>query len=425
MNIMIFLIFITFFQIFLSQNIQFPIIIEKSPLNMGISAKEVMNSLETINYYILIKIGNPEQEIKFYLTFNSAEIFICSEKMKYSLYKETKSNTYKVIYNVTKEFSGGKYNEGLLSQDNYYLSTINKILFEEIKFNLATRAIYLSYFPAEIGLSLPNYYTSIDYNLLNQLKKKNLIESNIWSIQSFNDNDVKFIIGQLPHEINKNFNIKNYRTTNTLKYYSNLIWGFEISNILIGKTNIDKNNPKKCKIEMNSRFITLSLKEMNFYKEEFFQKYIDKKICNNSTIHENYFFYCEKSIKIENLPEILFEHKELNYIFNIDYKDLFIHHENKYYFLITFSTLETECKLGEIFIKKFKLVFDQDKKVIGIYTLDNNSKFSKFLIVLLIFIIIILIFLGGIYLGFLLKKKRKIRANELEDEFLYEPKNEK
>ena len=104
---------------------------------------------------------------------------------------------------------------------------------------------------------------------------------------------------------------------------------------------------------------------------------------------------------------------------------MFIQHENKYYFLITFSTLETECKLGEIFIKKFKLVFDQNKKVIGIYTLDNNSNFSRFLIVLLILIIIILIFLGGIYLGFLLKKKRKIRANELEDEFLYEPKNEK
>ena len=79
----------------------------------------------------------------------------------------------------------------ILSLEKFYLSnkTNNiKEIIENFNFILATRAIYLNYHPCEIGLSLPDYYTTIEYNFINQLKEKKLINSIIWNIKILNNN---------------------------------------------------------------------------------------------------------------------------------------------------------------------------------------------------------------------------------------------
>ena len=90
-------------------------------------------------------------------------------------------------------------------------------------------------------------------------------------------------------------------------------------------------------------------------------------------------------------------------------------------------------KLGQIFLKKYQMIFDYDSKTIGFYDKNDNnieitnrynnstntkkenikSSIVKNIIQYLIFFIIILI---TFYLGMKIKESRKKRANELKDD---------
>ena len=81
-------------------------------------------------------------------------------------------------------------------------------------------------------------------------------------------------------------------------------------------------------------------------------------------------------------------------------------------------------KLGRQFFKKYIAVFEQDKKIVKFY---KNKDFGSYLYI----ISWILVFLSLIVIGILVfyiynnkKNKRKIRANELEDDYDYTIKNE-
>ena len=109
----------------------------------------------------------------------------------------------------------------------------------------------------------------------------------------------------------------------------------------------------------------------------------------------------------------------MNYTFEIDLKDLFYTLNDMKYFLILFPVQHSyDWKLGLPFFKKYNLYFDLDKKIIGIY---KNIKTFSFNFVIFLVIILIAIIIGmGIFIYHILKKKtRKIRANELNDDFEY------
>ena len=85
-------------------------------------------------------------------------------------------------------------------------------------------------------------------------------------------------------------------------------------------------------------------------------------------------------------------------------------------------------KLGRLFFEKYLLTFSIDNKVIGYYKqtdIDNknNKNFNKTLIIILVIFIVILLII--IFIGIrkynLLKNliPRKIKANELNDEYSY------
>ena len=91
---------------------------------------------------------------------------------------------------------------------------------------------------------------------------------------------------------------------------------------------------------------------------------------------------------------------------------------------------ENQCRywiLGEPFFKKYKFIFNKDSKTMGIYTSINNkdnrntwwSKY-KWYFILIVLLVILLCGLSVLLFLFLRKpKKRKIKANELDDEFDY------
>jgi len=92
--------------------------------------------------------------------------------------------------------------------------------------------------------------------------------------------------------------------------------------------------------------------------------------------------------------------------------------------------------LGSIFLRKFQLIFDQDSKTIGYYkkgeynTYDdtdylrgiNSSRTVKTIVIFILVIIFsfILVCFGMVIQKKYFNKNRKLRANELEENFSYE-----
>ena len=133
------------------------------------------------------------------------------------------------------------------------------------------------------------------------------------------------------------------------------------------------------------------------------------------------YFVCDDDINIKNFPILDFYHHTLNYTFTFDYNDLFYHFENKFYFMIIFQDFQSSSwSLGKIFFKKYHMLFDREKKIFGVYTIKNQFNFP----ITWIFIFILSLALVSIiiYIKYCITiQKRKIRANELQDDYDYVP----
>ena len=126
---------------------------------------------------------------------------------------------------------------------------------------------------------------------------------------------------------------------------------------------------------------------------------------------------------MKEFPALSFKSNGLNKTFILNGDDLFKEYNNNLLFMIVFEKYSYKLwTLGKIFMKKYNFYFDNDKKFIGCFERiipkknETKSFFDK--IKWYIFIII------GIIIGFFLGKKirdrrRKLRANELEDKFEY------
>ena len=121
--------------------------------------------------------------------------------------------------------------------------------------------------------------------------------------------------------------------------------------------------------------------------------------------------------------------KDIDYTFKLTYKDLFIEQNDEYIFSIVFDTNNFNKNpywiLGKPFMKKYQLVYDLDRKIIGLYKdINNNEKNENkniFYIVLLTVLVVIIIALI-VYIIYYNRKPRKSRAFELDDDnFDYMP----
>jgi hypothetical protein len=165
---------------------------------------------------------------------------------------------------------------------------------------------------------------------------------------------------------------------------------------------------------------------------------INKKLCFEeiSSFYINY--YCKE--------EADFYIKELDFTFELTYKDLFYKaSDGNYYFLIYFNTdynsedsSDFFWTFGEPLFKKYNFVFNQDVRRVGLYTSTNNGNNedilknesfwsrNKWYIILAISLFIVCGGLGlMIFLYLKVLPKRKTKANELDDDFEYTSKENK
>ena len=110
------------------------------------------------------------------------------------------------------------------------------------------------------------------------------------------------------------------------------------------------------------------------------------------------------------------------------YKDLFIKYNNEYIFGIVFDE-DVDAKdptwiLGKPFMKKYELVYDLDRKIIGLYKegkINSEAKSGVNILFVILVVILIIVVIGLIYFIIYYLRKPKRKAYELDDDnFDYE-----
>ena len=292
--------------------------------------------------------------------------------------------------------------------------------------------------PAVIGL---NYYSKF----ISELKDRKEIKEYDFSFKYSNTQEEKgeLIIGDSLYLYDKDtYKENDMRTAKIIKEPS-IKWSTNfdvfISNIKEAHLQIDE----IFFFFIEEFFITGSNKYFNYIEENFFNKYIEQKLCRRG-MHTKAFYeknyihmmcYIEDENKrkefFEEFPNLKLYQKEMNFNFTLTAKDLFtiIPDGKRILFNIDFTNNSNEWILGKPFFKKYQLNFNSDSNLISYFIqpkdLENNLEIKpaerKGLKIFLIIFFTILVFIGGIIFGRVLcsKYNRKIRANELEDNYNY------
>ena len=401
--------------------------------------------------YTIFRIGEPNQLILGIFNYDS-NVFeinsneICNKKNDYN-YSYTNSKTSEIISKI----EGDAYFPGsLIINDTISIDVIEnnqkkteiiedfQFKFEEPRKSWGKDDILNKLFCADIGFQI-NREKKVWSKLLKQLKQNNLIDSYKITMNYSSDNEGYFYIGNFPHEYDQ-YNFKEFQLISTYAIPRTSFCQFRI---LMEDVYSMVNETKKFVISYKEVFFHLELgliecpvDYFNFIKNVFFKDYLNKSICSLEYMTKNlnnyYMITCEDDISfdLKSFPGINFYHSELNKTFVLDYNDLFHHENNKYYFLIIYSTFSgSYWKLGKPFLKKYQITLDLDSKLIYFYdsfkkyNKENNDKIEdgdlytinlkEILLITLcsfLFVILFVVLIKGI------KKSRKKRANELKDD---------
>ena len=402
-----------------------------------------------------LKIGTPETIIpSIFNIYDTYSVIKPNEEYKNiypndanKIYDPNKSSTYKNI-----SLKGNTY----IEYNRYELIKEKIILYNDP--NLMDYEI-INDFEIYLRNDNMNAFSFIDISntknnfIINQLKEKKIIDKAIISTKFINEFEGYYIIGNYPHIYDK----ENY-SNEKLMLYNLEIWGGKNFDILANKVYIswkEENNKYREKkinlmngitFNLNLNLIVASEEYLNAVRDNFFNVYINKKICDYNIIPmsgRSYMVYsCIKTedFDIKKFPSLNFIFHGNNYVFELTYEDLFLEKNNVYYFLVSNDYhINENWKLGKPFLKKYQFIFDGNKKLAGFYNMnktptnnnkinnDKNANKSSKKTIIIIFVIINIILIPIIF--FIAKRrymKKKINANELNDFFVNSKKdNEK
>lgn len=313
-----------------------------------------------------------------------------------------------------------------------------------------------------------NIDTTLDKtNLINQLKKKGLINEYTWTLKYLLEDDGIIVVGTKPHYYDYNsYLMSQYCELKAIQNQSpETAWSFKMSEVRVIPKDLPKEILSDKKVDfLPDRGLIIGTDE---YKEKIDRLVFDnlkrKGVCfsEEATFTGNekekndiyYVYYCNKDNFIGNkytiektyfnsFPSLEFYIKESNMTFTLKKEHLFHEIYNRVYFLVVFKKTGNTYgiwKLGEPFFSHFQFTFDQEKKILGFYNPampriknddylksiqdeqnknNNNSSNKKKITIIIIISIISVLVLAAIayFLGKKLNENRKKRANELRDE---------
>ena len=375
---------------------------------------------------ITLKIGTPPQSVDLNLRSRIYTFFVTSSQVNlpYKLFNEKESTSLVQISKKETNFTNMEYSKGLKISESIY---INDKELKGITLMLGTELAYNEC--GALGLRLINSHeSSNDLSFIYQIKKYANLDSYTFTLKYKNDEEGDLIIGAYPHVYDNKFNEKNffYSKAGSNKNGVNWVLNFDIIKYNNKSVNVGS---KKSLINIEYGLIQAPFKYKNYFKNNFYgdrcsEKFNDKR--NVTIVH------CSSNFDITSFKDLIFELKDIETQFVFTYKDLFIKENNEYIFGIVFDE-DVDAKdptwiFGKPFMKKYELVYDLDRKIIGLYKEGNESPIekSKVNVVFIILLVILILAVAGLsyFIFFYLKKTRKSRAFELNDDnFDYVPSN--
>ena len=422
-----------------------------SPQN-SIELTEIVNFLVNNELIITLPIGDPKTNIDFYASMNEYPYYLeegscISNSLSSTSYYYLNSNSYSLTKNVS---------DCVVKLDTCSLGKEKLFLYEDIYLNKIVELYpFVSYFGnkksninknnkqicGKIGFQIENRpYRLYEYeNFITMLKKNSKINSYSWYIhyyetpykKSENENYDGAIIFDV---FNKKFyddfpyfkNDNDYFYINVKDLERILAWTFTFDKIYysINDTKIELNN-RESGLAFEKDIILCTEEYFKNIKTEFFKDYFDKKICF-LVEGKYYYIYCDKNTfekSVKEFPALSFKSSSLNKTFILNGDDLFKEYNNNLLFMIVLEKYSYKLwTLGKIFMKKYNFYFDNDKKFIGCFEkiIPKKSETKSFFDKIKWYIFIIIGIIIGFFLGKKIRdKRRKLRANELEDKYEY------
>ena len=436
---------------------------------------KTINDLITYNIYTPIKLYQEPQYVAFFIDQNEASFYL---KKRLLSFNSTKSNDIMKKYqNLTnfwfdKEKSLEVVNcdyKQFCSEIFYFYNLDNtEIVVKNFKFNIYCDFIIERYKCGIIGMKNPTniYYEDdqIYIYFFDELKDHHLISENQFTVLYEDNNNIfdyddnlylgKIIIGE---SLNTLYPEKYKKEEEIVVPAKEFV--FLVNEI---KFNSSKDIYSEPNVEVQISFTSGFIKGTHLYRKEidsiFFEDLIKKELCKVEILSENvynnqYFIYScnnDKKIleKIKYFPPLYFEIKSQNVMFMFTSQELFHSFNNRIYFLIAFreekySGYSLRWYIGDIFLRKYLTSFDYDSKNLLFYrsqvdaanansrifidedNINNQSDIFNTLRTLLeIFMVILIIIIVFVFYR-KLRNRRKLHANELEDNnFSYVPKKE-
>ena len=353
-----------------------PFTSEMSKIENNLSPKDIMNKLILNDLYTNIDIGTPPQNLNFTLNFHSYQTYILNynSSRKFIQYNKNISSTYISLNDKSIFFQGNDFQSAFNSSDkisiNKYLKDYNLNFLLIKKENEDTNIN----FSGSFGLSVVDCGEplSLDSGLLYNLKKNNLIDNYIFTLIFNKDNffEGKVIVGKNIYD----------KYIDDYFHYSHCIIDYNYNFFFWGWNNFKVNykdnsfNIYHAYFKPNSGVIICSLNIQKILKNDFFDNKISEKKCfeENSTYH---FFYCDNDVDI-NIQSFKFLNNKDNITFQINKEDLIYNYNHKKYFLMVFDkNLKSDTiYLGIPFLKKYDIIFDQDKRHSGFYNFKIDFK---------------------------------------------------
>ena len=296
------------------------------------------------------------------------------------------------------------------------------------------------------GLEMTTENKNKDINLFHQLKNSINSKSYLWMLKFNSADDGLFIFGEINNNnihFIKDINIyDNYESIYVKPFSSGTIfWKLNIDYLFLGNDAAALNF--EINLDINSQFIRMPDKIFSRIKYVYFSNYCSYNFNDGHPIcFEKYIFqkfkgiYCKKDefLKKTNnykiLPDFNFHSADLHLNITFTPKELFREYNNTLFFLVGHDTqIESdEWFIGTILLQKYNIIFDPEAKQLYLMKYlnkinDNKKENNKKNIYIAVFVTL---FISGIifcFLGLRYGKKiyqsRKIKANELNDEYDY------
>ena len=379
------------------------------------------NFITNNNMISNINIGNPNQNIEFSIKFDEPYFYI-KNKNQNGDYNENISSSYKKINEIILIDELFKFKSAILSNETFYFSNEKnkEIKIENLQF-LIPKNEEKKVEKGAIGLFYKDISLIKNKTFITQLKDLNKINSYCFTFQYENEFNGKLYIGNYLHIFNEIYDGNNFIYCHPGRISMVYSWDIKFENITFGNKLIT--SIKTCFFNATLNGILSNFILDNILKENFFNIYLSNNSCfeyfSDDGVYK--FYICDDYINLDNFSILSFKHKELNFSFIFNGEDLFIRKNGKLYFKIIFNVYtEIIWQLGQTFLQKYQFTFDEDRKIFGFYkNIIKNSDTFYFLYIIITTLVIIYIGLIYVLYNNTIFKYRKIRANELEDNFEY------